>query len=162
MGHICLSSERQTQHAFPYFDWPFLCLLWGCNLSAVSERCLLLILIYLPVLHPLALEVSKGPVLGVCMGLHLQRWCQLNKVSKDRCAEDKLCHEYRHSKKEACAVLHKRLLSLHMHTQISLRFIMWRIWGILCNMLHSYVKIKSCMFSSLINSLFSKGIRFGI
>lgn len=32
--------------------------------SVASNRCLLLILIYLPLLHPPALEVSTGPVLG--------------------------------------------------------------------------------------------------
>lgn len=33
-------------------------------LSVVLNRCLLLILIYLPLLHPHALEASTGPVLG--------------------------------------------------------------------------------------------------
>lgn len=37
--------------------------------SVASNRCLLLILIYLPLLHPPAPEVSTGPVLGGRVGV---------------------------------------------------------------------------------------------
>lgn len=40
----------------------------------------------------------------------------LYSMSKDRCVEDRLCHEYRHSQGKR-AVLHKRLLALHLHTK---------------------------------------------
>ena len=71
---------------------------------------------------------------GVCVGLHVWGWCQLYSVSKDRCAEDRVCHEYRHRQEKDCAVprctkeqLGPRLL--HTNSKLSCRSVMWKVFS---------------------------------
>lgn len=63
---ICLQTKRQKQYCASFFPLTFVVPAFlGLRPGfVVSNRCLLLIFIYLPLLHPHALEVSTWSVLG--------------------------------------------------------------------------------------------------
>lgn len=123
----CLTDRVNIM--FPFFPLTFVVpVLLGLHPgSIVWNRCLLLILIYL---SPPQCTRSKS-VYRACAGgrvcvcvcvsycvcvLHVLRWCQLYSVSKDRCAEDRLCQEHRRSEETLWnTVLNQSLLSLHLH-----------------------------------------------
>lgn len=136
--------ERQRQYLASFFSTDLHRACFGAVfwiLSVVLNRCLLLILIYLPLLHPHTLEESTGPVLGggwMCMQgfACVEMMSALYSMSKDRCVEDRLCHEYRHSQGKR-AVLHKRLLALHLHTKHCANEGFGSIWRILYISCHS-------------------------
>lgn len=117
MCPISSLPDRQSQYNVSFFSTDLCC---ACSVGAASWiHCLKQMPVvdfdlFIPPLNAHALKVSTGPVLGVgyvcvcvCVSycvcvLHVLRWCQLYSVSKDRCAEDRLCQEHRRSEETLC------------------------------------------------------------
>lgn len=102
IGPICFQPERQRQYCVSFFQLTFVVPASGLHpgscLLFQTDACCWFWFIY-PSSICMIWNCLQGLCWGEagCVGLYVRRWCQLYSVSKDRCAEDRLCHEHRQS-----------------------------------------------------------------